>query len=123
MQDPDELASRAAQLAADAKWAEAQPLFRELLTNNPHDVQSLAGLGIAVAHQNRPEEAIAPLERASQLAADDWRIWHALGIVYRSSARFEQAADALAKANALNPADVEVRFDYTHALLLLGRYN
>ena len=44
--------------------AKGEPIYREILKENPDDVSALRGLGIALAYQRKFTEGIAPLRKA-----------------------------------------------------------
>ncbi len=47
----------AEKLLSQGKWSDAEGLFREMIVNNPTDVQANVGLGIALANQFKLEAA------------------------------------------------------------------
>src|SRR5262249_62066309 len=49
---------------------EAALLFRQGLTETPDDPALLKGLGLAAVHAGRPDDALAPLERAVRAEYD-----------------------------------------------------
>ena len=60
-------------------------------------------LGIIWLSLDRPEQAIAALERASELAPGDWEIHNRMGIAHMRKGNVQQAAKAFQDAAALAP--------------------
>ncbi len=44
--------------------AKAEPIYREILKAEPHDIPALRGLGISLAYQHKFKEGIVPLRKA-----------------------------------------------------------
>jgi tetratricopeptide (TPR) repeat protein len=82
-------------LQYSSRWSEQQP----------HDARGWYYLGTAyLAGLQRPSNAIAPLERATQLKGDWASAWSALGSAYLQAQRYEDASRALEQAVMLAPA-------------------
>ena len=67
--DPKEWPSSRRAYAADAynltaQHSKAEPIYREILKDDPDNLHGLRGLGIALAYQRRFSEGIVPLRKA-----------------------------------------------------------
>jgi tetratricopeptide (TPR) repeat protein len=78
-----------------SRWTEQQP----------HDARGWYYLGTAyVGGLQQPSNAIAPLQRATQLKGDWDSAWSALGAAYLQAQRYEDASHAFEQAVKLAPA-------------------
>lgn len=88
----------------------AEREFRLVLTENPDDAQSHAGLALSLCHQEKFDEA----EREAKLAigiAPDFDFCHYVhGVILRERNRFAEAATAAEEAIRLDPEDANNRY-------------
>jgi len=78
------------------RWNEAVQHFRKAAELEPEFVGALVGLGKSLVSAGRAGEAIAPLEAAVTLAADDPTAHYQLSFAYRRVGREEEARKELA---------------------------
>ena len=76
--------------------------FREAITVNQHDAWSMNNLGLVLIRQERFEEALLPLARATELRDDVAVFQNNLGIVLERTGYFEAAAEAYRAALAIS---------------------
>jgi len=67
------------------------------------DPDKLTTLGILCGENERYQEAIEPLNRATELDPDSVEVYHNLGLTYFRLKRFAEARDPLEKAGRLRP--------------------
>ncbi len=99
---------RARLLAWSGQLAEAEVEYRRVLAAAPEDTDILAGLADVVARQ-RPEEALALLSRARELAPSRPDILTRRGRVWRSLGHAAEARQDFRAALALDPRDGEAK--------------
>jgi tetratricopeptide (TPR) repeat protein len=88
----------------------AERAFRELVSASPQDSRASYYLGIALARQDRPEEAIVALESARGLAKrPNPSILYELGAAFSKLERWREAEEALKQATELVPAEPAMR--------------
>lgn len=58
-------------LTSISAYAKAEKAFRDALALDPRNVKALGGLGVALIHLGRPQEAIEPFQRAISTSPDD----------------------------------------------------
>ncbi len=85
------------------------------------DVDLLYTMGFALLKASRPQEAIAPLEDAHELAPSDPYIGRELGLAHYRCRHFRRAEGFLQEAFRAFPADQEVAFALGHLLTEGGR--
>lgn len=100
---------RAGLLLARDRAAEAEVLFRRVLTAVPGHPDTLVGLAGAMVAQGRAAEALPLLEPAAAMQPQSGRIHYLLGTALDEAGRTEAAAAHLARARALVIAPAERR--------------
>jgi tetratricopeptide (TPR) repeat protein len=88
-----ELANMQAELG---NFAEARKQFELVLDRFPDFEEALVGLGGVALETHKPEAAVAPLERATRLRADDEVAWYRLGQAERAIGNREEQMKAMA---------------------------
>src|SRR5882724_7607615 len=83
---------------AETAWAVAAGLYRRRVELQPENGLLLAGLGQALQHTDRTQEAESILRRAVQIEPKEWRCWVALGRFLDSEARLAIYAPGSATA-------------------------
>jgi protein O-GlcNAc transferase len=97
------LLARAQRLASDQRWAEAAPLYRELLARAPEHVDALEGLGLAALHDGRAAEGLEWLTQAKRRAPQSARVTGNLGIAQKRNGLTSEAIATYREAIALEP--------------------
>jgi Flp pilus assembly protein TadD len=77
----------------------------QLVLVAPDDHRVLGEYGKVLAGQNRTDDAIAFLERATQLNQKDWTLFSALGVAYDQKGDYKAAQAAYARALTMKPGD------------------
>lgn len=83
----------------------------------PHCWKPLLGLGLLALDGGHPANAIAPLEKALELGANDARVHNALGAAYLYAERPADAVVQLQKAIELEPDHVHAHGNLGYALM------
>ncbi len=99
----------------------AESIYLEILAQLPDEPNALNFLGILRHQQQRPGEAIALLQRATELVPEAAGPWLNLGNVLLESDRYEPAAQALARALQLDPGSAAVHNNLGVALMRAGQ--
>lgn len=86
----------------------AVAVLEAALEDNPDDTRLLGEYGRALLADDRPADALVPLERVAAGAPDDWRIRSALGIAYDMVDRHDEAVAAYETALAIAPGSPSV---------------
>ncbi|MEQ8193030.1 MAG: tetratricopeptide repeat protein [Rhodospirillales bacterium] len=113
---------KAAALHQEGRLDEAQPIYRQLLSQNPNhpDVLNLSGL---LAHaQGRHDQAIDLITKAVSVMPDNPNFRNNLGSVLASAAEFERAVEQFRAAVSLNPKSGIAHENLGNALTQLGRF-
>ena len=92
------------QLRPPEQAVEREAGFRKLLQMNPNSVEALIGLGTRLLFDNRPEEALGYLEKASRL--DPERPPSTLGFTYEELGEYDKALVALKKSYKMTHSPV-----------------
>ena len=101
--DANVLAARAAIAYDDKQYDEALSLINNVLTLDPNHERGLFYKGLIYLAQEKPQEAIGPLETVHQLKPTDIDVQHHLGIAYFSVGEYEKAKGLLEPVFEQNP--------------------
>lgn len=97
-------AKRADILFESGRFAEALPVYRQAVAENPKDADSWMDLGLTLAQLGQgPEETVTALTTATRLEPDNQRAWLSFGFVLKRAGRSDEARAALSKAVSLGP--------------------
>jgi protein O-GlcNAc transferase len=117
---PDLLTSAIAHHQA-GRLAEAEALYRQILTHDPRHVDALHLLGL-VAHQGGAHEAAIELIGQAIRLRGDQPVFHSnLGEVYRALGRDAEAMQCFQQALRLNPSFADAHNNLGNVLLNLGQ--
>lgn len=100
---------RAGLLLMRQRPAEAETLFRRVLSAVPGHLDTMVGLAGALVEQGRPAESLPLLEAAALAQPQSGRVQYLLGIALDAAGRGADAAPHLAKARAQVIAPAERR--------------
>lgn len=108
-QDPERAAViKGAQLQQDGKTDEAIKIFRDVLRQNPDNVNAMHHLATAYwQEKKRPDDAEALLRRATEIAPDFTAAWMTLGALCMDQVKHLDAIDAFTQASKLEPKNAE----------------
>ena len=121
-QVPAELSQRGSELMAAGRYAEAVPVYRDLVKAVPGNAGPLLNLGMALHLSGQDGEAVAPLEAALKLDPDSAPAALFLGTARLSLGRAAAAVAPLQKAVRLQPENSEARAMLANALVALDRH-
>jgi len=111
--EPQDLAlksRRAKELMAAGRYAEAIPLYAELVRAVPNNPGLILNLGLAQQMAGQPRKAIPQFEAAVKLQPDLYPAWFSLGTVRMELGEPAYAVRPLEKAVSLQPADPRAVF-------------
>ena len=119
----DPLFERAMALHRQGQAADAEELYRQILSRRPDSFEALYGLGILLLEAPaRAEEALAKLDAALAVRGDHAPSWNNRGNALRTLKRPAEALASFDAALALNPASASALYNRANVLLLdLGR--
>ena len=86
-----------------AKYPEAILLYRELMLENPKELDLVKPLVISMEHSSSRETVILLLEKAIKLFKEDAWLQQRLGILYMAEGRLEKAAKIFRSVIGLQP--------------------
>jgi protein O-GlcNAc transferase len=93
---------------AAGRLAMAEPLYREILGDDPGNVEVLTRLGLLYLQQRRFDQAIACFERGLGKRPDSPALWSHLGIALQENGRSKESIESFRKASALRPNSAEL---------------
>jgi tetratricopeptide (TPR) repeat protein len=102
------------------RYREARELAMGGLADRPDDVELLKLAGRCGVELGR-DDAVAQLERATELAPNDADAWHALGEALATEGRNDEAGAAFRKAVELDPDDQVALTHLGHTSFASGR--
>jgi len=102
-------------------FEKAVPLLARVVENQPSLVDAAILLSTAQEGAGHPEEAIATVEKVLRSNPGSFRAQMRLAEIYEQDEQWNEAADALAKAQALNPRASMIARRRAVALLSAGR--
>jgi Flp pilus assembly protein TadD len=115
--EPNALLRQAEAALRAGRAGEAQALFRQFLTRRPADGDALHGLGLALAQQGRPAEALAALDAAARALPDHPAIAFNRALARQLAGDGEGAIAGFRQAAALAPANAAAWRNLGAALL------
>lgn len=101
---------------------EAEQHYRDALTHNPLQCQTLINFGAFLTAQKRFDEAEAVYRHARQVAPESAGVLSNLGMLLAGLQREEEAEASYRTAIALEPSYRKARFNLAYLLLRQGRY-
>ena len=116
-----QLASASGLLQA-GQLAQAERLYRQVLTGDPANAQATHYLGMCLVQAGRPEEGIAALRRSVALAPSNDVFWLNMGIVFMQSNELDEAEASLRHAQSARPDSAAAHNYLGLVLLRTGRY-
>ena len=114
MSNADKMLAAAHRMHNSGKPRDAEILYRKILAQNPRHPGALNGLGVALLHTNRFDEAQTCLERLSRILPQIPEPYNNLGLVATAQGRTEDALTLYRMA-------VEIAPTYSDALINLAR--
>jgi len=91
----------------DAKYADAERVYREIVAEIPDSPESYVNLAIVQARQNKFDQALETLGRGIARIPDSEVLLVRLGHTYLVSGKPREALDAMEEVLALNPQSVD----------------
>jgi tetratricopeptide (TPR) repeat protein len=104
---------QAQQMEARGDWKGAEAAWRALAEQSPNDYRLWTNLGIALAHQERYDDAVAAYRKALAIQPDAAQTELNLGLAYFKAGKLREALQPLHSAAAALPDNVQ-------ASILLG---
>ena len=101
--DANVLAAQAALAYDDKRYDEALSLVNNALSLDPQHERGLFYKGLVYLAQEKPQQAIGPLETLYQLKPADYDVQHHLGVAYFSVGAYDKAKDLLIPIFEQNP--------------------
>ena len=102
--------------------AEAEDLYRQIISKDPHDAYALARLGDVLREQQRYPEAEDAYCQAIASDPNHAYAYSRLGSLLRVLKRYSEAEDAYSKAIIKNPNDAFTYWRFATLLTILERY-
>jgi predicted O-linked N-acetylglucosamine transferase (SPINDLY family) len=113
----------AMQLHQAGRLAEAEQVFRQILTAEPNHVDALRGLGVIAYQMGQHGVAAELLDRAIQLRPSDPRAYNNLGTLFATSGRLEEAQAAYQRAILVSPTFGEAYSNLANVLSAKGVFD
>jgi tetratricopeptide (TPR) repeat protein len=114
--------TKAMSLERSGQYAEALTQYRELLKENPRNVQALLGMSALLNAQGFPREAAIYAQEGLRLKPDDAPFHANFGRACFNLGRFDEALFHLAEACRLEPARAAHLYNLGRTLHLLGEH-
>jgi Flp pilus assembly protein TadD len=115
----EEVASAHA-LRVKGDYAGAAKAFGQLMLAEPDDPTVVAEYGKTLVQQERSKDALAFLQRAEELQANDWTVYSAMGVAYDQLDDHTHARLAYEQALHLKPGAYPVLNNYAVSRMLAG---
>ncbi|MEM7503994.1 MAG: sulfotransferase [Pseudomonadota bacterium] len=106
--NPDrKLLVKAMQLAQEGNVTGAERIYRDVLRDDPENIDALRLLGVLCVRQDNYSDAEAFFKRAVQLKPDYWKAWMNLGTAQNEQQKFSDAESSYRRALAIKPGAVQ----------------
>ncbi|HWR49816.1 MAG TPA: tetratricopeptide repeat protein [Bryobacteraceae bacterium] len=112
---------QARELMAAGRYADAIPIYKDLVKAVPNEPRLLMNLGLAQQMAGRCSEAVVPLATAAKAAPELFPAWVTLGVCYMEMGNTARAIPPLEKAVSLAPREAEPQRMLAAALVSAGR--
>lgn len=106
---------------AQGRLREASAIYQQAAAAAPQDLRPIYSLAMIDIRLNALQNAYQRLKSVLTLDPNHYPAHQNLGAVCQSLDRWQEAADAYARAHSLNPAAAETHFSLARALAVLGR--
>jgi hypothetical protein len=114
--DYQQLGRKAASLLTQNRYAEARPLFEQLIGVNANDATAWRGLGECHHAQSDKQAAARALTRANELAPDDPRTLNDIAVILFQEKQYEGALSFLCNAVKYDPDFADARLNLATVL-------
>lgn len=112
--------AKAHALRVAGSYDEAAKALGQLMIVEPDDARVVGEYGKVLTQLGRPGDALAFLNRAIQLNANDWTLYSALGVAYDQADEHAKARAAYERALQLNPGQPDVLNNMGVSRILAG---
>ena len=106
---------------AAGNLAQGEKAARRALELNPHSLEGLVALGLALTEAGRHEDAIPKLRQAVVLAPNSELAWDLLGYVYHYAGLDELAEKTYRRSLELDPTTPRIYWMHSRMLLYIGK--
>jgi tetratricopeptide (TPR) repeat protein len=117
----DDLYQRGMAFYRAGNFQRARENALQALAAQPHNVPALVLLGMSLLEMDEADEAIEPLEHATQLAPDNADGWRNLAVALMTAGELNEAVEAFRALLRLHPNNIPVMVDLANVLFMLGR--
>jgi tetratricopeptide (TPR) repeat protein len=100
---------------------QAEPIYRQMLADNPNEPRALHLLGVLLSQRGDKEQAVRLITRAIEINPGAAEYHSNLGLVFLEQGRPEPAVMSCRRSIELNPRDAEAHFILGNALREIGR--
>lgn len=107
-------------LAAQQRFADAEPYFEAVLKAEPGNAVAHFNLGYTLDKRGQHERAVAEFTEATRLHPNLDRAWYGLGLAQAALGRHQEAATALEQAATLQPMNPHAWYAFGMALHATG---
>lgn len=108
---------KATTLYRGERFAEAVPLFEEIVMQHPENALAQARLGISLVHLERYDDGMPHLQRAIALDSTDWQSRSSLGVVYARIGEPEKGVQPAREAITIEPSSAVAWYNLGWILL------
>jgi predicted O-linked N-acetylglucosamine transferase (SPINDLY family) len=119
---PDELVQQALQLHQRGNLPQAEPIYRQVLRDQPQHAEARHLLGVLAHQLGRHDEALEQLKIALQLLPNNHIVLNNAGAAYRGLRRFAEAQAVYEKAVRLKPDYVEAHVNLGSVLVSQNKW-
>jgi tetratricopeptide (TPR) repeat protein len=105
------------------RFAEAEALYRQVLTQQPRAAGVLTSLGNSLKAQRRYDEAVAAHLEALGLHPEFIEAWSNLGLTYQAAGKLDEAVTCIEQAVQRRPADAGLQHNLGNALAARGDFS
>jgi tetratricopeptide (TPR) repeat protein len=120
--DPDKLYQRALSLHHMGKLAEAESLYKTLLSFFPNQVELLSTLGTLLLQQGRHDEGFKQLKKSLSINPQQSAALYNMGVELQKLTRLDEALQVYEQAIVLNPNDINSLINRGNTLKDLKKY-
>lgn len=110
-------------LHRNGQFAEAEPLYLQVIAAQPNHADAYHMLGLVYYQTDRIEEALRHIHLALNIAPRNLDYLNNLGLIQRANRQLEAALKTFQQAILLQPKDLDVQLNLANTLLELDRFD
>jgi predicted O-linked N-acetylglucosamine transferase (SPINDLY family) len=121
-QSLSEALKRATQFLRTQRLTDAEPIYRQILSQQPDHAEALYGLAMVLQQRGHLSKALNALTQAAQAHPDSAKVWFGLGHLHQVQGQLPEAIAAYRQTTELRPDSAPIYNNLGYALQCQGQW-